>query len=1159
MRYFSKAMLVASAALCLNLSVYSQNITLKAGNVTVKEAIELLRKNTGYSFVFSSSDLNTKQRVFVSADNATIQEVVNQILKGQNGLDYEIQGKKIVVRKAATLSPSTSQNKRSVSGKVVDTNNEPIIGATIMEKGTTNGTITDFDGNFTLNVADGAQLEISYVGFRSQELKAVYGKDLAVTLKEDTEMLDEVVVVGFGTQKKVNLTGSVGTASAKDFEARPVANAVQALQGVVPGLNISSAGSGGELDASKSINIRGTGTIGSSSGAPLVLIDGMEGDLSTINPQDIENISVLKDAAASSIYGSRAPFGVILVTTKSGKSGKVQLNYNMNVRLSTPVKLPKMANSFEFVTFFDDGNFNAYGNHLFPDAFRQQVKDYMLGNTDELVWGEGSGGKWNYDYTCGNVDWLREYYRNWAPAHEHNISASGGNDKFTYYISANYIGQKGFMRYGTESHDKYNFTGKISAQLTDFIKIDYSSRYSRVDYDRPSYMSKGFYNDILRRARPIRPVYDPNGYLMSDVNYVAAMKDGGRHKDQNDGLSQQLKMTITPLKNWNIIGEFNMKTGNNWTHEDQFMIYSHYKDNPENTYPAVVSIKDNRVSEYAYRSTYLTPTLYSNYHFSFDKNSFSFVAGTQIEDMKYRKMKGERYSLVTNSVPVLDLTYDMDNYTLEGQYQRWSNVGFFGRVNYDYDGKYLLEANIRYDGSSRFRREDRWVTTPSFSLGWNMARENFWKNIEDYVQMFKLRLSYGELANQNTNSLYPTYQLIDFLPGEGNWLQNGVRPNIAKAPGLVSTTLTWERIKNLNMGFDFGAFGNRLTGSFDYFIRKTTDMVGPGIELPLTLGAKVPDTNNCNLSTYGWELQLSWRDQIGDFSYGVKMNLSDAKSKIDSYPNPTRMINNKTIYDDTDLVSDYETYIDGEILGNIYGFETIGIAKTQEEMDAHIASLPNGGQTALGNKWEAGDIMYADINNDGKVDSGSKTLGDMGDMKKIGNKTPRYLIGLNLDAAWKGFDISMLWQGVLKRDFAPSENSMVFWGVCSNQWFSTSLKEHIDYFRPENTSSELGPNVDSYYPRPVLGTTKNHKVQTGYLQNAAYLRLKNLQIGYTLPKHIISKIGLQNLKFYLSGENLLTITSLTDVMDPESVGIGYQGGTVYPLAKTFSFGMSVNF
>ena len=1013
----------------------------------------------------------------------------------------------------------------------------PVIGASIVEKGNTgNGTITDIDGNFSLNVSSNSTLIVSFVGYKAQEIPVAGKTFFTIDLKEDNEMLEEVVVVGFATQKKVNLTGSVGTATAKDIEARPVANAVQALQGVIPGLNISNSGNGGELNATKSIDVRGTGTVGKdasgnafSSGSPLILIDGMEGDLNSINPQDIESISVLKDAAASSIYGSRAPFGVVLVTTKSGKSGRAQINYNMNMRYSTPIKMPDMANSYEFVNLFDDAEYNGSGKHLYTDEYRQFVYDFMTGKSDDYIWGNGSGGKWNYDYSANNVNWLKEYYRNTAPSQEHNVSVSGGSDKMTYYLSANYMTQEGFMRYGTEDYDRYTITAKISAQLTKALKVDYSNRWVRTDYERPTYMNDDFYNHILRRARPVRAVYDPNGYLMSDINYIGVMRDGGRHNEQKDAMAQQLKITVTPLKNWNIIGEMNIKTDNNWNHWEQFVVYSHYKDNPENTYTALTSANKDQVSEYSLKTTYLNPTVYSNYNFSLkEKHNFTVLGGFQAEIMKYRDMEGARTGLVTTDLPVLNLTTDADSYTLKGLYKNWKNAGFVGRINYDYNGKYLVEGNLRYDGSSRFRRGNRWILTPSFSLGWNVARENFWEKLADVVEVFKLRVSYGELANQNTTSWYPTYQTLGVTTNGGKWLQNGALTSVASVPGLISTSLSWEKIKNTNIGFDFGALNNRLTGSFDYFWRKTKNMVGPGVELPAILGATVPSTNNTDLTTFGWELSIGWRDKVGELGYGVKLNISDNQTRIDKYPNPTNSLSK---------------YMAGELTGDIYGYTTIGIAKTQEEMDAHIASLPKGGQTAIGSKWEAGDIMYADINGDGKIDNGSNTLDDMGDLKKIGNNTPRFRTGITLDAQWKGFDFSMFWQGVLKRDFDPGENSMVFWGTTgSGQWWSTSFKDHMDYFRAEDTASPLGANVNAYYPRPLFNN-KNHKTQTAYLQNAAYMRLKNLQLGYTLPKSLINKIGLQNVRVYVSGENLLTITGLSDTMDPETAGIGKQGGT----------------
>lgn len=710
-----------------------------------------------------------------------------------------------------------AQNTMEVRGQITDaTTAEPLTGVTIMEKGTTNGTITDLDGNFSLKVAPEAMLQISYIGYISVEMKPV--PNMRISLKEDSQALDEVVVVGFGVQKKVNLTGSVATASAKDLEARPVSNAVQALQGLIPGLNISNSGNGGELNGSKSINIRGIGTVGTDESGnpytksdPLILIDGMEGDINTINPQDIENISVLKDAAASSIYGSRAPFGVILITTKSGKEGRPVVNYNNSFRFNTSVLMPKMMNAWEYVNFYDDASYNKNGQYYYRDKtygggnYMQKVKDYVDGKLDPMDVAEPQAdGKWNYDYTWGNVDWLKEYYKDWSTSQEHNASISGGTGKITYYLSGNFLTQDGFMRYGTDGYSRYNLTGKISAQLTDYFKVDFSTRYVRTDYDRPSMLyNEAFYNNVLRRARPVRPVYDPNGYYMSDINYIEALQNGGRHKEQKDGLSQQIRVTFTPLKNWNIIGEMNIKTDNNWTHWDYKIIYSHYANDPEKTYAATMTgPSQNTVSEEAYKGTFLNPNVYTNYLIELGKHTIAATAGMQIEQQKYRNVRGERSDMISTDFPVLDLTTSTSNYKIEGAYNEWANAGFFGRINYDYEGRYLVEANLRYDGSSRYRREDRWIWTPSFSLGWNIARENFFEPLADHISTLKLRGSYGVLANQNTYSLYPTYRTMNFRPSYGNWLINGAKPNTAETPRLVSTTLTWEEIKTTNIGLD---------------------------------------------------------------------------------------------------------------------------------------------------------------------------------------------------------------------------------------------------------------------------------------------------------------------------------------------------------------------
>lgn len=560
---------------------------------------------------------------------------------------------------------------------------------------------------------------------------------------------------------------------------------------------------------------------------------------------------------------------------------------------------------------------------------------------------------------------------------------------------------------------------------------------------------------------------------------------------------------------------------------------------------------DSQVHEDHRKDNYWNVNIYTDYTYTFnEKHNFHGLLGFQAEELNKTVFGINRKGIIVPDLPEIDITTGLDSNgnpippTVNGSRASWSTAGFFGRINYDYDGKYLAEVNLRYDGTSRFRRDQRWNLFPSFSLGWNIARESFWESLSDKVNTLKLRLSYGELGNQNTTNWYQTYQIMQISAASGTWLQNGVKPTTAAAPGLVSTALGWETIRTYNVGLDFGLFDNRLRGSFDYFIRNTNDMVGNAPELPNILGTAVPVTNNTDLRTQGWELELGWNDRLNNgLGYAVRMTLSDAKTKITSYPNnPTNSLGQT---------------LEGHELGEIWGYETIGIAKSQEEMDAHLASLPNGGQNALGSNWSAGDIMYADLNGDGKISAGASTLADPGDRKVIGNNTPRYLFGLDLSADWKGFDFRAFFQGVLKRDYW--QGGFFFWGAHDDIWWSTELVQHEDFFLAEPYEA-FDANLDAYYPRPLWREgQKNRRVQTRYLQDASYVRLKNLQLGYTLPATLTKKINIQKLRFYVSGENLLTFTKVAGMFDPETIGGGAGTGNAYPLSRTISVGMNLTF
>lgn len=1040
----------------------------------------------------------------------------------------------------------------TISGLVKDNEGEPLPGVSVAVKAgeSISGVVTDINGKYQLKASPDATIEFSFIGFKSIQQQVGNRKVINVTLEIDNQILEEVVVVGYGTQKKVNLTGSVSVIDSKAFESVPVANAVQALQGQVPGLNIYS-NKGGGLNQKQSINVRGIGTIGEgSTGDALILIDGMEADIFSVNPQDIESISVLKDAAASSIYGSRAPFGVVLVTTKKGKAGKAQINYNNSFRLSSPINMPSSLDSYTYALFFNDAGYNSgWGSYNWVSQTRlQRIKDYMDGKISYTTIPLNGSNTWADGYQEGNdnIDYYNLFFKKNVFAHEHNFSVNGGTDKIQYYLSANYLDQDGTLRMGEDYSKRYTMSAKISAQLSRAVSLSSNTRFVRNDFVQPTHMNDSFFSDIGRQCWPVKPLYDPNGNLFDD--HVQQMKNGGRKTERNTWLYQQFNLTIEPIKGWRLIGDLSYRYNTQYAHEDLLTISQIGVD-------GVTKVRswdeNSSVSESSFASDYFNVNLYTDFEKTFAKSHhLKALAGFQAEANNYRNIWAQKIGITYPGKPTINTSTGIDKDgkviapNVSGGHNRWSTAGFFGRVNYDFQEKYLVEANLRYDGSSRFRSDDRWGFFPSASLGWNIAREEFFQPATRIMNTLKLRASYGSLGNQNTTALYPTYTVMGTGTSD-KWLMNGVKPNIAWAPALVSYDLTWEKIRTWNVGIDIGLFNNRLTGSFDYFIRNTNDMVGPSEKLPATLGIAVPPSNNTDLRTAGWELELMWKDRLQNgLNYSLRFTLADSRTKITRYSNPSGLI---------------DSFYEGKYCGEIWGYETIGIARTDDEMAEHVGSLVNGGQSALGQDWQAGDIMYSDLNEDGKIDAGARTLDNHGDLKRIGNSTPRYNVGIDLLADWKGFDFRMFWQGTLKRDYF--QGSYYFWGANGSQgyWFSTALKGHEDYFRNDE-SSPLGVNLNSYYPRPLLNTNKNQQCQTKYLQNAAYMRLKNLQIGYTLPRKIVQKMGVQNLRFFASGENLLTITDLVKFFDPETIESGsFAHGYAYPLSRTYAFGLNITF
>lgn len=1125
----------------------AQRVSISLNNAKVEKILSTITKQTGLSVAYSKQIVNLNRKLSIQVEDADVTLVLEKLVANTN-LSYEIKNNKIYLFEKQEVTEFTQQ-KKQISGTVTDLNGDPIIGANVIEKGTTNGTVTDINGHFSLEVSEKSILTISYIGYVLKEVKIGNQSKLQIELSEDTQSLDEVVVVGFGTQKKVNLTGAVSVVNSEVLDARPVTTATQALQGVLPGLNISMNNGGGELNNSLDINIRGAGTIGNGSKSnPLVLIDGMDGDINMLNPQDIESVSVLKDAAAASIYGSRASFGVILITTKKGKEGKTNVSYNNSFRWSSPMRMPEMMDSYTFANYWNTASTNAHQGIIFDEETMGRIIAFQKGEiTTQGIPDSNNPNRYQmYEKGNNNIDWLKEHFKNGAFAQEHNLSINGGSQKIQFYLSANYLGQEGLLRYGGDDYKRYSFSSKINAQLADWASVNVSTKFMRGDKSQPTYLTENsrlFFNELSRKW-PVTPRnYEHGGY--TTTSRIIPLEDGGRFKSQNDYLYQQLQLVLEPIKNWKLFGEVNYRIHNKNEHTEILEISELGIDGINSQIEGVAGYAKGltRITEYYYKENFLNTNLYTEYSHSLDSgHNFKVLVGFNAELSKDRDLKAYKESLITPSLPTIDTATGLEKIQ-NGGYDQWATAGFFGRLNYNYKDRYMAEFNLRYDGTSRFLEAKRWNWFPSISAGWNIARETFMESTNSWLGSLKLRASYGQLGNQNTESLYPFYSLMDITAAGGNWLLNDAKPDKVLPAALISRYLTWEKVETWNIGLDFGLFNNRLVGSVEGFSRYTKDMVGPAPELPVILGTDVPKMNNADLQTTGWELDLSWRDRLKNgLSYGVHFTVADARMKVKRYPNDNKKV---------DIENKDKIYYEGQYIGDIWGYTTVGIAKTDEEMNNHLAKVD---QSTIGNEWAAGDIMYADLDGDGEISGGQGILGNMGDKRVIGNKTPRYNFGLTLDAAWKGFDISAFFQGTMKRDLWLGSNQ--FWGA-STIWHGIGLKAHDDYFRLAD--DPMGENLDSYFPRPIFDSEKNRQVQTRYLQSGAYIRLKNLQLGYTLPSELMRKIAIQKLRVFISGENLWTGTKMSKAFDPEAFSGESGEGRVYPLQTTISLGLSVNF
>jgi len=1140
------AILLLIACMEVSASGRAQQVTLSETNTPLKKVFAAMHRQTGYLFFYDLKDIKNASPVTITVNNAGLQAALDLCLKDQL-LTYTIVGKTVVIKKKIreekTPPPSVPEAPPvEITGTVTNSKGEPLAGVTVYIKGSRKGGTTDEHGNFKIiaNSAKDLALDFSIVGYESQTIKVGDQHELRIVLKEAIADLSSIVIVGYGSQKRENLTGAVATVGSKELEGRPLVNVAQGLQGLVPNLNVDLGN--GRPGTGATFNIRGVTSLnsdgtnnGNNAGGPLVMVDGVQMDPNLINPGDIESVTVLKDAASAAIYGSRGAYGVILITTRNGKKNSpTRLNYSGAYTITRPTRLPKHLNSVDYINMHREADRNGQmsgGNTAsFPFTEEDSIMaaKYFADPVNNPTGYPDPGNSSKYRYV-GNTDWVKVLYPGWAPQQQHNLSVAGGSDKTTYIGSLGYFDEKGMLKLGHEDYQRINPTLKVTTEATPWLSLNLRTSLNHTRNDRSNPPTNSNSNSYIQGdGRPNMPVYNPGGTDYSGqgnwTNPVAVLAQNGRDILTANDLWFTGGAVLTPVKHVKINADY---TYNNYSGFEQ-QVQKQFQEYGVNhvvvdyypwTYPdATTEISNN--------NNYTALNLFANYENTFAKlHYFKATVGYNREYRHYKIINTQAKNLIDPGTPFIGLNSDPKP-TIWGNEYEWALDGLLYRLNYIFNGKYLFELDGRYDGTSAFPDGKRFVWSPSASAGWRISEENFFSSLKDVVSDLKLRVSYGKLPNQkfdptkpSDGTIYPYVGLMSSNPSD--YVFGSQRNTAVGAPGLVSPSFTWETVTTKDAGLDFTLLRQRLTGSFDWFNRETSNMLVGGQPLPGVLGTAPPSKNAASLMTKGWELSLTWNDKIGkDLSYSVRIGLADNTAKITKYDlNPTKSLG---------------SYYVGQKFNEIWGFVTDGYFKTDAEAAAYDQSQLSG-VTQM-----AGDVKYADLDKNGKITRGDNTVPNPGDQKIIGNSTPRYQYGINLNVQYKNFDFALFIQGVGKRDYMPTDNA--FWGFQS-EW-SVPFVYMKDHWTPQT------PNA--YFPRLRFGGGSNFQWQTKYLQNGAYARLKNISIGYTIPAESLSGIKIKSLRVYATGQNLFEITKMFKAYDPEIIGFSN-----YPLSRAVSFGLQL--
>ena len=1027
----------------------------------------------------------------------------------------------------------TENDQNTITGVIADDKGTPLPGVTILVKGTSNGVASDFDGKYSIKVQKNDILIVTFVGYITQEILVDSQTTINITLKEETSELEEVVVVGYGTQKKINLTGAVSSVNiSKDLGERPVGNITSMLQGVLPGLSVSTSNSGGEPGAALNINIRGAGTLTGNGGRPYILVDGIPysaAELNSLNPDDIENVTVLKDAASAAIYGSKGAYGVILINTKKGALGaKAKVEYSSNWAYSSPTNIPKMADSYNFALMVNQAQINSGQTPWFSEDQLQKIIDFQNGLiTDEADDADGDGNWDGGKRAYANNDWYDIFFKNNVPRTKHDLSVRGGDQKTTYFLSGSFFDQEGALKFGADHYDRLNLTTNISTEVSKWLTVKAIARYAKEEEDFPSGGFGNFTRHIMyhqmSRTHPTSALYDPEGNVI-DANALR-MSDAGRQIKQTHTSFFNFSGVLEPVKDWVTTLTYNKNIKSAFTDREEFKAEFAQADGEivNRGYSPESIEKIARLDE---RDLF---NIVSSYNYSIkERHNIAVLIGYEQRLDQYSLVGAERLELLTQEVPTINTSIG-EQYASDAE-GHFATQGVFARFKYNFKEKYLLEFNGRYDGSSYFKEGNRWGFFPSISGSYVLSKESFFRS--KFINVLKLRASWGSLGNHDP-ALANRYTAL--MPGGTNqWLEDGKQLVFINAPAIISPTLTWETVTTTNFGIDAAFFNNRLNTTFELYQRVTSDMIGASSIVPVTLGTAAPVVNNAELSVDGWELSMSWRDRIGDdFSYGIGFNISDNTGKITGENEPTGILNTRRL---------------GNFLGDIWAYTSVGFYETDE------AAAAGPDQSKFHNRWLAGDMEYADLNGDGRIDNGTNTINDHGDMSIIGNSRAHYNYGINFNASYKGIDLSILFQGVAKRDYLFTNTTNLYYGFRGNFWQSSYISSATNYWTAENP--------DAFFPKPYNTGEhrKNTQPQTKYLEDASYIRLKNLQIGYSLPSAVLKSTGFINsLRLYISGENLWTKTDLNENFDPETLGGSWGDGKIYPPSRVISLGMNLSF